>query len=55
MVTMIGLVTITALVWVLIDSLARESDAERRRVKMESEDGRTPALNDGREPAQEAA
>ena len=32
MVMIIGLVTMTALVWVLASSLARESDAEKRRV-----------------------
>ncbi len=46
--TMIGLVTMTALVWVLVNSLVRESDAERRRVAIES-------AADGDEPVQEAA
>ena len=55
MVTMIWLVTMTALVWVLIDSLARESDAEKRRMGIESENGLPPSLTDGREPVQEAA
>ena len=55
MVTMIGLVTMTALVWVLVDSLARESDAEKRRVGIGSEDGLPPSLTDRREPVQEAA
>lgn len=55
MVTMIGLVTMTALVWVLVDSLARESDAEKRRVGMGSEEGPPPTLIDGRESVRKAA
>jgi hypothetical protein len=34
MVTLIGIVTMSALVWVLASCLARESDAERRRTSM---------------------
>lgn len=55
MVTMIGLVTMTVLIWVLASSLARESDAEKRRVGMGSEDSPPPARTDDREPVQEAA
>ena len=55
MVMMIGLVTMTALVCVLVDILGRESDAEKRRRKMQSEGSRSPAPSDGHEPTQEAA
>jgi hypothetical protein len=48
MVMIIGLVTMTALVWVLAHSLSRESEAEKRRVSM-------LALTDVREPAKQAA
>ena len=55
MVTMIGVATMTALVWVLVESLARESDSERRRVGMESEE-RPPATHtEVLETVQEAA
>ena len=55
MVMMIGLVTMTVLVWALVDTLARESDSERRRVGMESE-ARPPATHtDVLETVQEAA
>lgn len=34
MVMIIGLVTMTGLVWVLASSMVRESEAEKRRVSM---------------------
>ena len=55
MVMMIGLVTMAALVWVLADSMARESEAEKRRVGMSSACGLPPALTDMRETLKEAA
>lgn len=55
MVTMIGVVTMTALVWVLIESLARECDSERRRVAMGSEGCLMVTHTDVLETVQEAA
>ncbi len=55
MVTMIGVVTMTALVWVLIESLARECDSERRRVTMGSEGSPIVTHTDVLETVQEAA
>lgn len=55
MVMMIGLVTMTALVLVLVDSLTRESDSERRRVGMEPEERPTATHTDVLETVQEAA
>jgi hypothetical protein len=55
MVTMIGVVTMTALVWVLVESLARECDSERRRVTMGSEGRPTGTHTDVLETVQEAA
>ncbi len=39
MITTIGFVAITTLVWVLVEALTRESDAESRRTRMGSKDG----------------
>lgn len=55
MVTMIGVVTMTALVWVLGESLARECDSERRRVTMGSEGRPTVTHTDVLETVEEAA
>jgi hypothetical protein len=55
MVTVIGIVTMTALVLVLASSMARESEAEKRRVSLPSGYGLPPTLTDVRETVQEAA
>jgi hypothetical protein len=55
MVMMIGIVTMTALVWVLASSMARESEAERRRVSMPFGSGLSPTLTDVHETVKEAA
>ena len=55
MVMMIGLVTMTALVWLLVNSLARESDSERRRVGMESEERASATHTDVLDTVQDAA
>lgn len=55
MVMMIGLVTMTALVWVLASSMTRESEAEKRRMSMPSGYGLPPTLTDVRETVKEAA
>lgn len=55
MVTMIGVLTMTGLIWVLTDSLGRESDAERRRQGMQAGDGLFPDPARSHEPAQKAA
>lgn len=49
MVTMIGLVTMIALVWVLASSMERESEAEKRRVNRPSGADLLPTLTDVRE------
>lgn len=52
MVLMIGLVTMTTLIWVLAHSLAGESEAEKRRLSLESRYTipTTPAETRGRLP-----
>lgn len=55
MVTIIGVVTMSALVWVLVGSLARECDSERRRVTMGSEGRPTVTHTDVLETVQDAA
>lgn len=51
MVIVIGIVTMSALLWVLAYSMARESEAEKRRVSMSSERGLPITLIDVREEA----
>ncbi|HSE59172.1 MAG TPA: hypothetical protein VLA99_10770 [Nitrospiraceae bacterium] len=51
MVEMIGIVTLCTLVWVLASSMARESDAEKRRTAMPPRHG----LPDVAEKVREAA
>ena len=55
MVIMIGLVTMGALVWVLTSGMARESDAEKRRVSTPSEPGFPALLNEVGEKIMQAA
>lgn len=55
MIMMIGLVTMTALVWVLASSMARESEAERRRRGGPIEYDLSPTLTDVNETRNEAA
>ena len=55
MITGIGLVTMTAMIWVLIDSLSRESDAERRRDRMQAKEDRPPGPPESHEPIEKAA
>ena len=49
MVVMIGIVTMTALVWVLANSMACESAAEKRRMHLSFEQGNSPTPKDVRE------
>lgn len=55
MMMIIGLVTMTALVWVLASSLARESEAEKRRVNKLSGYGPSSTLTEVHAPLKEAA
>ena len=55
MVTLIGIVTMSSLVWVLVSSLARESDAERRRTSLPSAKDLSPRFTVNRENLKLAA
>lgn len=55
MVTLIGIVTMSSLVWVLTSCLGRESDAERRRTSMSSVKNFSPSLAVSRESLKLAA
>lgn len=55
MVTLIGIVTMSSLVWVLTSCLARESDAERRRTSTSSAKGFSPSFTVSRENLKLAA
>jgi hypothetical protein len=55
MVMMIGLITMMALVWVLASSMARESDAEKRRMNMHLRYGLPHTLTDVCEEEKKAA
>ena len=55
MVTLIGIVTMSSLVWVLVSSLARESDAERRRTNLPSAKDLSPRFTVNRENLKLAA
>lgn len=55
MVTLIGIVTMSSLVWVLASCLARESDAERRRTNVSSVKDFSPSFTAGRENLKLAA
>jgi len=55
MVTIIGIVTMTSLVWVLASCLARESDAERRRTSLPSAKDFSPHFTVSRENLKLAA
>ena len=55
MVTLIGIVTMSSLVWVLASSLARESDAERRRTSLPSAKDFSPHFAVSRENLKLAA
>lgn len=55
MVTLIGIATMSTLVWVLASCLARESDAERRRASAPSAKAFAPSLTDSREDLKLAA
>ncbi len=55
MVTLIGLVTMSSLVWVLTFCLARESDAERRRTSSPPAKDFTPSFTVSREDLKLAA
>lgn len=55
MVTVIGIVTMGALVWVLASCLARESDAERRRMSMSSAKNFPPSFTAERQNLKLAA
>ena len=55
MVTMIGVVTMAGLIWVLTETLGRESDAERRRQGLQAGDGLFPDPVTSHKPTQKAA
>ena len=55
MVAVIGIVTMSSLVWVLASSMARESDAERRRMSMPSAKDSSPSFTASRENLKLAA
>ncbi|MDP3091673.1 MAG: hypothetical protein Q8N04_13410 [Nitrospira sp.] len=55
MVTLIGIVTMSSLVWVLTFCLARESDAERRRMSTLSAKDFSPSFAVSREDLKLAA
>jgi hypothetical protein len=55
MVMLIGIVTMCSLVWVLASSLARESDAERRRTSLSSAKDFSPRFTVNRENLKLAA
>ncbi len=55
MIMVIGFATMTGLVWVLADGMARESEAEKRRMGTPSDCGLPPALTEIRETLKEAA
>lgn len=55
MVTLIGIVTMSMLVWILASCMARESDAEKRRMSMLSAKDFSPSLTDHRENLKLAA
>lgn len=55
MVTLIGIVTMSSLVWVLAYSLAGESDAERRRTSLPSAKDFSPRVTVSRENLKMAA
>jgi hypothetical protein len=55
MIVMIGIVAMTALVWVLAYSMACESAAEKRRMHLSAEQDISPAPTDVRENMRHAA
>lgn len=55
MVTLIGIVTMSTLVWVLASCLARESDAERRRTSLPSAKDFSPSFTADRQNLKLAA
>lgn len=55
MVTFIGIVTMSSLVWVLTSCLAKEIDAERRRTSVSSAKNFSPSLTVSRESLKLAA
>lgn len=55
MVTFIGIVTMSSLVWVLASCLARESDAEKRRTSIPSAKDFSPSFTASRENLKLAA